>query len=102
MESSDDARAAFVRGQRFAYATAALATGAVAYLSLLGIEKGALAVLFAIVALRKEPGPQLSVGRGRAIAGLALGALMLIAVPLVLVLFRDRVGDLVRALEALQ
>jgi hypothetical protein len=88
-----------VLGQKYAYATAALLCGISCFVQLLGIERAILAIAFAVLALRKSPPPALSVRRGFAVAGLALGCLAVIAVPVVLVLFSDRFPALIEALR---
>jgi tellurite resistance protein TehA-like permease len=92
----------FVLGQRFAFATAALLVGIGSYVSLLGMEKGILAILFAILALKSSPAPRLTERRAWAYIGLALGATMILLVPTMLLLYRERVGELIAALERLQ
>ena len=48
-----------VLGQRMAFAAAALLMGIASYVSLLGMEKGLLAVTFAVLALKSGPEPRL-------------------------------------------
>ncbi|MCU0724940.1 MAG: hypothetical protein MUE73_03995 [Planctomycetes bacterium] len=88
-----------VLGQKYAYATAALLTGIACFVQLLGIERAILAIAFAILALRRSPPPVLARRRGFAVAGLVLGILAVIAVPVFLLLFRDRFPALLEALR---
>jgi hypothetical protein len=48
-----------VLGQKYAFATAALISGIACYVNLLGLEKAALAIIFAVLALRPNPRPSL-------------------------------------------
>jgi len=88
-------------GQKYAFATASLLLGFSTFVNLLSLEKAALAVLFGWLALRQEPvrleGPR----RRWAALGVTLGILSFLLVPLFLLLFRDRVGDLINALRKL-
>lgn len=91
-----------VLGQKYAFATASLLTGLSSYIHLLGLEKAALAVVFAWMALRTSPPPRLREHRAWAQLGLGLGVIMLVMVPMVVFLFRDRLAALLAALEQLQ
>ncbi len=102
METSQMQDGQAVLGQKYAYATAALLAGVASYVSLLGMEKGLLALFFAWMALRSSPTPVLTARRGWAKLGAVLGAGMVVLVPAALLMFRDRIGDLIAALERLQ
>jgi hypothetical protein len=97
-QTSDQAA---VLGQKFAFATASLLLGLASFVSLLGLEKALLAVLFGWLALRADPKPALAERRGWAKLGVALGGAMLVVVPTLLVVFRERVADFLQALEQL-
>lgn len=88
---------AFEQGKRTGLAIAALATAAVAFISLLGLEKAILAVVLAVLAARGTPRGS----RSHRLALLALGIAVLYALTfvIVMVLFRDRIGELVRLLQ---
>lgn len=92
----------FICGQKFAFATAALLLGIASFISLLAVEKGILAIAFACMALRSRPAPRLEVRRGWAVTGLVLGAIIVILVPTVMLVFHERVAELIKALEKLQ
>jgi len=92
----------FVLGQKVAFAKAALLTGVVCYLSMLGVEKGLLAIAFALLALRAGPAPRLSERRGWAWLGLGLGVGILVLVAVFLLLYHDRFGEVIAALERVQ
>jgi hypothetical protein len=90
-----------VLGQKYAFATASLILGIACYVDLLGLEKGALAILFAWLALRTRPAPALGEHRGWAHAGLVLGAGVWVMIPIALVWKWDSVIDLVKKLQEL-
>jgi hypothetical protein len=90
-----------VLGQKYAFATASLIMGIACYVNLLGLEKAALAILFAWLALRTKPAPALGEHRGWAQTGLILGASLWIMIPAVLVWKWDRVIDLMRRIQEL-
>ena len=92
----------FIAGQKLAFATAALLLGIASFISLLGVEKGILAIAFACMALRTRPAPRLEARRGWAVTGLVLGAIFVILVPTVVLIFHERVVELIEALEKLQ
>jgi hypothetical protein len=101
-QESDSTTTSSVLGQKYAFATASLLTGIASYIHLLGMEKAILAIVFAWMALRSAPPPRLQTHRGWARAGLALGGVMLVLVPTVLIIYHDRLADLLVALERLQ
>jgi hypothetical protein len=63
-----------VLGQKYAFATAALLLGIASYISLLGMEKAILAMVFAWLALKAAPAPMLTSRRNWGRAGAVLGA----------------------------
>ena len=91
-----------VLGQKYAYATASLLVGIASFVQLLGLERAILAVVFGWLALKKSPAPQLTERRTWAKVGIVLGIAMIVIVPTFLVIYSDRVKDLIEALEALQ
>jgi hypothetical protein len=95
--TADREGAALRRGRSEGMATAALALGAVAFLNLLGVEKGILAIVLAVLSLRNAPaGP-----RRRARIAMALGVVQLATVVTALVLFHDELRQLVELLRTL-
>jgi len=91
-----------VLGQKYAFATASLLLGLACYVNLLGMEKGLLAILFGWMALRASPPPALTSGRRAwAKVGVALGSLLVILVPTVLVVFHGRMAALLEAISRL-
>jgi hypothetical protein len=91
-----------VLGQKYAFATASLIMGIACYVNLLGLEKAILAIMFAWMALKQNPAPVLRERRGWAKAGVALGSILLVMVPTVLLLNLERLRGLIAALEKLQ
>lgn len=87
----------FEAGRSAGLATAALALSIAAFLNLLGFEKSLLAVTLAFLALRSGA----AVARGRAMAALGIAAIHLVTVAAVLLLFREELGKLLAALQAL-
>jgi hypothetical protein len=79
-------------------ATAAVASGAVAFVNLLGVEKGILAIVLAVLSLHNVPA-----GRSprRARLAIALGVVQLATVVIVLALFHDQLRQLVELLRTL-
>ena len=74
-----------ILGQKYAYATVSLLLGIFCFINLAGMEKAALAIVFAWLALRTAPEePILRQRRMWAQAGLALGGLVLIIVPVII------------------
>ncbi|HEX9959592.1 MAG TPA: hypothetical protein VGB00_01500 [Pyrinomonadaceae bacterium] len=73
-----------VLGQKYAYATVSLLLGIFCFINLAGMEKAVLAIVFAWLALRDAPEPVLKERRIWAQAGLALGGLLLLLVPIII------------------
>lgn len=90
-----------VLGQKYAFATASLIMGIACFVSFLGMEKAMLAVVFAWLALRQQPEPALKEHRTWAKAGLVLGILPLVIVPILLILNFDRVLQIIDLLSKL-
>jgi hypothetical protein len=93
---------AFVLGQKYAFATASLIMGIASYVNLLGMEKAAVALLFAWMALRRKPLPALAEHQGWAKTGMALGAGLLLLIPALVIWKRDRLLDLIMRLQDLK
>jgi hypothetical protein len=88
-----------ILGQKYAYATASLVLGIVCFINLAGMEKAILAITFAWLALRNSPEPILKERRMWAQAGLTLGSLILIIVPIIIFFTFDRLRELVEVLS---
>jgi hypothetical protein len=100
-ENKTENQAHVVLGQKYAYATISLMLGIACFINLAGMEKAILAIIFARMALRTSPTPELSERRSWAKTGLALGALMLVVVPTIILLNLDRLRSMVEALSRL-
>jgi len=94
-------RESLILGQKYAFATVSLILGIFSFVNLLGLEKPILAIIFGWLALRTKPAPQLTQHRVWAKAGVTLGAIILIAVPIFIILNFDRLRELVEVLSKL-
>jgi len=90
-----------VLGQKYAFATASLILGICCFVNLLGLEKAILAIVFAWLALRTKPEPVLKEHRMWAKAGLVLGILPLIILPILIILNFDRLREIIDVLSKL-
>ena len=88
-----------VLGQKYAYATVSLVLGISCFVSLLGLEKAILAIAFGWLALRATPAPKLKEHRSWAKAGMILGVLPFIILPIIIFLNFDRLREFVELLE---
>ncbi len=101
MQNQDNtAREAAVLGQKYAYATASLTVGLLCFLNLAGLEKAVMAIVFGVLALRRQPAPALVQRRAWARAGVALGAAVIVLVP-ALIYFVVGIDGLRQIVEAL-
>jgi hypothetical protein len=99
MNTEIETRESVILGQKYAYATVSLVLGICCFVSLLGLEKAILAVIFGWLALRSNPAPKLKDHRLWAKAGLALGALALVIVPILIILNFDRLREMIEVLD---
>lgn len=88
-----------ILGQKYAYATVSLMLGIFCFVNLAGMEKAILAIVFGWLALRENPAPALVEHRVWAKAGMILGSLVLIIVPVIIVLNFDRLREFVEVLS---
>lgn len=88
-------------GQKYAYATASLIMGITCFVNFVGLEKAALAVIFAWLALKSEPAPQLTERRLWAKIGAAMGLFVLILMPTLILLNLERLRTFIDALQKL-
>lgn len=98
---NQESQAHTVLGQKYAYATISLILGIACFINLAGLEKALLAVIFGWLALKSTPPPILKARRVWAKTGVALGTLILIVVPTIILLNLDRLRVFVEALERL-
>ncbi len=99
--SNTELQRSVVLGQKYAFATASLIMGIACFVSLFGMEKAILAIVFAWLALRGQPEPALKEHRAWAKAGLVLGILPLILVPILLILNFDKLQYFIDVLSKL-
>jgi hypothetical protein len=90
-----------VLGQKYAYATVSMILGLASFVNLAGMEKAALAVVFAWMALRRTPLPALKQRRLWAQTGLALGGAVLVVVPTIIIIYFERLRDLLELIVRL-
>jgi hypothetical protein len=95
-------RNSVVLGQKYAFATIALVLAITSFISLLGMEKSILAIIFAWLALRSEPAPRLGERRRWGKVALALGIIHLILIPLLVLLNIEKIRALLELLMTLQ
>lgn len=88
-----------ILGQKYAFATASLVLGVCCFVNLLGLEKAILAIVFGWLALRTNPAPALTEHRTWAKAGMVLGILPLIILPVIIILNFDRLRELIDVLS---
>jgi uncharacterized membrane protein YadS len=97
MNNQQETQTGVVLGQRYAYATVSLVLGITCYVHFLGLEKAVLAIIFGILALNANPAPALQERRAWAKTGIVLAAIILIALPTVLLLNWGRLELVVHA-----
>ena len=90
-----------ILGQKYAFATASLILGIFSFVNLLGLEKPILAIIFGWLALRTQPAPQLTQHRVWAKAGVVLGTIVLIVVPVLIILNWNELREFVEILSKL-
>lgn len=101
MNNEIETKSSLILGQKYAFATASLILGISCFVNLLGLEKAIMAILFAWLALRKNPEPVLKEHRVWAKAGLILGILPLIILPTIIIIYFDRVLEIIGLLSKL-
>jgi hypothetical protein len=95
----DPIRDAYRDGRRFGLATGALALSIVAFINLLGMEKSVLAIVLAILAMQgAEPA---AAAYRRARTAIVIAAVHVVTIVAFLVLFHDKMIELVHALHKL-
>ena len=90
-----ESNASMILGQKYAFATVSLILGISCFVNLLGLEKAILAIIFGWLALRAAPAPALAEHRTWAQAGVVLGILPLILLPIILIINFDRVKEII-------
>ncbi len=95
MSHAPDAADAYKSGRRDGLALGALALALVAFVNVLSVEKSILAVVLAILALKAAPGAV------RAKWALGIAGLHIVTWVTVLVLFHDKLAQLLKLLQQL-
>jgi hypothetical protein len=98
-EQSKALAAAHEAGRRLGLATAALAVSIVSFLNLLGLEKSLLAVVLAALALGGSQAT--GTARKRSRIALVLGTVHIVTAIVVLLVFREELGELLNLLYEL-
>jgi len=94
-------RNSFVLGQKYAFATVALVLAITSFISLIGMEKSILAIIFAWLALKPEPAPQLRDRRRWGKVAIALGIIHLILIPMLILLNIEKIRAALELLKTL-
>lgn len=98
-QNGDRTAEAYETGRRVGIGVSALAIGLVSFLSLLGAEKAILAIVLGTLAVRGSNGGTLPRRLGR--AAIVLGALFLLTMGLVLIVWWDKVVEFVQLMQQL-
>lgn len=96
-----EAKESWILGQKYAFATASLILGICSFVNLLGLEKPILAIVFGWLALRANPAPALKLHRTWAKAGLVLGVVVLVIVPIIIIVNFDELREIIQLLSKL-
>jgi hypothetical protein len=95
----DPVQDAYQNGRRIGLATGALALSVVSFVNLFGIEKSVLAIVLAILAIQGAEPVAAAIRRGR--TALLIASVHIITFAVVLVIFRDKVMELLHFLHEL-
>jgi len=90
-----------VVGQKYAYATASLVLGIACFVNVLGLEKGILAIIFGLLAMRSTPPPRLEARRVWSKVGVILGILQIVSLITLVALNMDKLVTFLHALRTL-
>ncbi len=99
MKTEIETKSFLILGQKYAFATASLILGISCFVSLLGLEKAILAIVFGWLALRAKPEPALKQHRLWAKAGVVLGILPLVILPIIIILNFDHIREIIEVLS---
>lgn len=94
--------AAVVLGQKYAFVTVALVLAMSSFVSLLGMEKSILAIIFAWMALRREPAPPLSDRRRWGRVAIVLGVVHVVVMSSLVLFNLDRIRTVLEMLMTLE
>jgi len=95
----DPVQTAYRDGRRIGLATGALALSVVSFVNIFGIEKSVLAIVLAILAMQGTEPLGIAIRRGR--TALVLASAHVITIVVVLVMFRDKLVELLNLLHKL-
>jgi hypothetical protein len=98
-ESASYGQSAYGDGKSMGLALGALAASAVAFVSLLGIEKAGLALVLAVLAIRGTWSG--SRARRLAIASIAVACIYAVTYILVIFVYHDKLAELLRLMQRL-
>lgn len=101
-ELNQNDSAAIVLGQKYAFATVALVLAIGSFISFLGMEKSILAIIFAYLALKSEPGPPLRDRRRWGVVAVVLGVIHVVLMPTLILLNLDKIKAVLQLLMTLQ
>lgn len=101
-EMNQNDRAAFVLGQKYAFVTVSLVLALSIFVNLLGMEKSILAIIFAFLALRREPAPPLTERRRWGKVAITLGIIHVVLIPTLILLNIDKIRAALELLMTLQ
>ena len=92
-------RTEYAEGKREGLAIGAIAAGAVAFISLLGVEKAILAIVLAVLAFRGAKAG--SAARRLSLAAIVVAAVYALTYIILLVLYYDKLVELIHLLQKL-
>ena len=95
----DPIQSAYQDGRRIGLATGALALSVVSFVNMLGLEKSILAIVLAVLAMQGVEPLAAALRRGR--MALLIASVHIISFVVVLVIFRDKLIELLRLLHTL-
>lgn len=101
-EQNQNDNASIVLGQKYAFVTVALVLAISSYISLLGMEKSILAIIFAWMALRPAPAPALNDRRRWGKVAIVLGIIHVVLMPTLILLNIDKIRTALQLLMTLQ
>jgi hypothetical protein len=101
-EMNQNDRASCVLGQKYAFVTVALVLALSIFINLLGMEKSILSIIFACLALRREPAPPLTERRRWGKVAITLGIIHVVLMPTLILLNIDKIRAALQLLMTLQ
>ena len=102
MKEPNQNNAAIVLGQKYAFATVSLVLAMSCFVSLVGMEKSILAIIFAWLALRPDPTPQLIERRRWGKVAIALGIIHVVLMSTLILFNLDKIRAALELLMTLE